>query len=204
MVSKKDRRRKAIATLPGQVDILTMQKIDAPRLPSKIPPGVHTIFFGLGPGLESARRGHYYPGKNNYFWKLLHNSGIWPDPITSDDDDRILGGGFGLADVISRPTMGSVHPTKAEFLQAKQRVRNLVVTHRPKLVVFVGMAAYRTFLRRETAKFKYGKQPDAIEGSKVFVVPSTSGASTADTTYDEKMEWFQALKKEIDQVRPAT
>lgn len=199
-VGKKDRRRKAFANLPGQMT-LDGQELAAPRLTFKIPPGVHTLFLGLGPGLESAKRGHYFPGKNNYFWKLFFNSGIWPNELTSDDDDQITAGGFGLADVISRPTLGSVHPTKAEFLAAKQRVRSIVGTHRPRLVVFVGLRAYRTFLRRDKSKINYGLQEGMVEGAKVFVLPSTSGASAGETSYDEKLDWFRKLKDEIDKVR---
>lgn len=197
---KKDLRRKAAAHLPGQRDLDGSIKPTV-SLPPKIPVGVHTLFLGLGPGLESAIRGHYFPGGNNYFWKLLYRSGLWPQEITSDEDDLILAEGFGLADVIERPTKGTVLATKAEFLNAKDRVRKLVETHKPKLVVFVGLKSYRTYLRRENAPVEYGEQSLGIGSARVFVLPSTSGASGAITTYAEKLEWFKRLALVVAQVR---
>ena len=199
-IARKDRRRKAAAVLPGQVDLAGTRK-PAVRLPLKIPPGVHTLFLGLGPGMESAKRGHYFPGASNYFWKLLYRSEIWPEKIDSDHDDEILKAGFGLADVIQRPTEGTVVATKAEFMNAKERVRALVNEHKPKLVVFVGLKAFRTYLRRDDSEVEYGVQTVRIGDAKVFVVPSTSGASVGVTSYDEKMDWFVKLKAEIELVR---
>lgn len=197
---RKDRRRKAAAHLPGQRDLRGDPKPSV-TLPPKIPPGVHTLFLGLGPGLDSAIKGHYFPGTNNYFWKLLFRSGLWPEEIKADQDDEILRDGFGLADVIERPTLGTVLATKAEFLNAKDRVRKLVDHHKPKLVVFVGKRAYRTYLRRSDAEFAYGEQPTTIGAARIFVLPSTSGASGAITTYAEKLAWFKQLKVVVEAVR---
>lgn len=124
-------------------------------------------------------------------------SGLCPEATDSDHDDEILARGFGLADVIERPTEGSVLATKAEFLNAKSRVTALVEKHKPKLVVFVGLKAYRTFLRKEQAKVQYGEQTTRIGTARVWVVPSTSGASAAITSYAEKMEWFEKLNTEV-------
>lgn len=189
---RKDRRRKAAAHLPGQLDLDGKSK-EVVSLPPKIPPNVHTLFLGLGPGLQSAIRGHYFPGHNNYFWKLLRFSGLCPAATDSDHDDDILAYGFGLADVIERPTEGSVLATKAEFLNAKARVTALVEMHKPKLVVFVGLRSYRTFLRKDKAVVEYGEQSARIGTARVWLVPSTSGASVGITSYSEKMEWFEKL-----------
>jgi TDG/mug DNA glycosylase family protein len=193
---KKGRRRKAAATLRGQVD-LNQQPKPHVSLPLKIPANCHTLFMGLGPGLESARKGRYFPGKSNYFWKLLKHSKLCPSATDSEHDDEILQFGFGLADVIERPTEGSVLATKFEFMNSKERVRKIVQTHKPKIVAFVGLKAYRTYLRDESASLEYGEQRHLIEGARVWVLPSTSGASVAVTSYSEKIEWFEKLAEAV-------
>ena len=198
--SKKDRRRKAAATLPGQRN-LNNEPMKHVALPLKIPNPCHTLFLGLGPALDSALKGHYFPGASNSFWKLLFRSGIWPEEITSDQDDALAAQGFGLADVTSRTTQGTVTATKAEFFNARERVRKLVDAHKPRLVVFVGLKAYRTYLRKPTAPVDYGVQVQNIGGARVFVLPSTSGASMAITSYAEKLEWFKRLAAEVSAAR---
>jgi double-stranded uracil-DNA glycosylase len=198
--SAKGRRRKAAAHLPGQRDLMGQAKPSV-TLPPKIPKGVHTLFLGLGPGLDSAIKGRYFPGSNNYFWKLLFRSGLWPTEITCEQDDEILAGGFGLADVIERPTQGTVLATKAEFLNAKDHVRKLVAEHKPRLVAFIGLQSYRTYLRRPDAQVEYGLQDSKIGDAAVFVLPSTSGASAAVTSYAEKLDWFKELARVVQRVR---
>src|SRR5437867_2612604 len=84
------------------------------RLPDKIPRNVHTLFVGINPGKRSAKIGHYYGGHSNYFWKLLTASGIWPDVLDTYDDDQLVRNGFGLTDVVKRPTTGVSQLTSSD------------------------------------------------------------------------------------------
>jgi mismatch-specific thymine-DNA glycosylase len=169
---KKARREKALTPEPGQTT-LTGQVIVAPQLAFKIPANPHTVFFGLGPGERSAKIGHYYPGATNQFWKFFYESGLWPEPITAEEDDKILAAGFGLADVSHRPTKGAVHTTKAAYFQARQIVKDILAKHHPKTIAFVGKESYSVFTRRATKDLEHGRQPD-FEGVAVFLLPTPS------------------------------
>jgi len=187
---------------PGQRDLF-LQPVESLSLPDKIPKQVHTLFIGVNPGVRSARIGHYYAGHSNYFWKLLFNSGIWPKRITTEDDDAVTTGGFGFTDTCKRPTPGTGALKKIDFAASRNHVSKVVKKHKPNLVVFVSKTAVRAYLGSRSKVIRYGVQEWDIEGSRVFVVPSTSGASLGDTSYQAKLKWFRDLRKEIAGYRPS-
>ena len=61
---------------------------------------------GINPGLYSAYKLHYYAGPGNHFWKCLYLSGLVPEPLSPEDDDRIHDFGIGLTNMVARPTRG--------------------------------------------------------------------------------------------------
>lgn len=166
-------------------------------LSDKIPKKCHTLFVGVNPGIRSATIGHYYGGHSNYFWKLLHASGIWPAPLKTEDDDKIVQKGFGLTDVAKRPTPGIAGLRNTDFTVSRDRIRTIAAQTKPYTIVFVSKKAVRVYRGDPTYVVKYGLQAWKIEERDVFVVPSTSGASLADTSYDEKLKVFKALRSHI-------
>lgn len=184
----------------GQRDLF-LKPLEALSLPDKIPKDVHTIFIGVNPGVRSARIGHYYAGHSNYFWKLLFNSGIWPNRITTEDDDAVTSAGFGFTDTCKRPTPGTGALKKIDFAASRNHVSRIVRKHRPKLVVFVSKTAVRAYLGGHLKPVSYGVQKWEIEGCRVFALPSTSGASLGDTSYRAKLNWFRSLRVEISRYR---
>jgi double-stranded uracil-DNA glycosylase len=186
----------------GQRDLYA-KPVEALSLPDKIPKGAHTIFVGVNPGVRSARIGHYYAGHSNYFWKLLFNSGLWPRKLTTEDDDSVTTGGFGFTDTCKRPTPGTGALKRIDFAESKNHVTQVVKAYNPKLIVFVSKTAVRAFLGSHTRPVAYGVQLWRIEDSRVFVVPSTSGASLGDTSYHLKLKWFRKLREEVSSYYPA-
>src|SRR6187431_3240057 len=79
---------------------------DLPLLRDRIAPGVRVLFVGINPGVRSALTGHHFAGFSNRFWRLLHDSGLVPEPVTFQDDDRLPGWGFGITNVVARATPG--------------------------------------------------------------------------------------------------
>lgn len=190
------RKRKVHA--PGQAN-LNLDKLPPLELPDKIPEDCHTLIVGFGPGKDSARTGHYYPGANNYMWKLLHRSGIMPELVKEGGDDVMVSMGFGFTDVVKRPTKGTIQATHAEMMNAKPRLLHLVEDLGVKVVVFVGLDAIRTFLRKPNHSIQYGIQEHVVLGDAiVFVVPSTSGASVGSTIWEDKLASFDELKQLLD------
>ena len=194
-----DRRARKRLTAPraGQRD-LEGRAITKLYLDDKFPSRMHTLFIGVNPGVRSAVIGHYFGGHTNTFWKLFHASGLWPVSITTVDDDKVVLGGFGFTDTSKRPTPGINGLKKGDFLETKNRIRRIVAGRKPRMVVFVSKTALRAYLGKKDSRVSYGLQDFKIHDAEVFAVPSTSGASMADSSYRTKLRWFRRLKESLD------
>ena len=151
------------------------------------------LFVGTNPGAKSARIGHYFAGASNMFWRLMHESGLTGERPTTETDHRMLDYGYGLTDVVKRPTRSTSDLTWQDGAGARRRLDGIIAGHEPGTVAFIGKAGYRYYLGNRTIALRYGTQRP-IHGSRAYLLPSTSGASFADTKYSEKMYWYKWLK----------
>ena len=87
------------------------------RLTDRIKPRVRVLFVGINPGVRSALTGHHFAGYSNRFWKLLFESGLVPTPITFEQDDRLPDFGFGITNLVARPSPGIDDLTPAEYVE---------------------------------------------------------------------------------------
>src|SRR5512145_2352654 len=85
------------------------------RLRDRIKPGGRVLFVGINPGVRSAITGHHFAGYSNRFWKLLWESRLVPEKITYEDDDRLVEWGYGITNLIARPTPGINDLRPAEY-----------------------------------------------------------------------------------------
>ena len=67
---------------------------------------MRVLLVGINPGVRSSQVGHHFAGPSNRFWKLLYESRLVPEPIGFADDDRLSEWGFGITNLIPRPTAG--------------------------------------------------------------------------------------------------
>src|SRR5437870_12235877 len=77
-----------------------------PPLRDYIPTAPLVLFVGINPGIRSATVGHHFAGYSNRFWKLLHESGLVPERIATEDDRRLPEWGFGITNLVPRATPG--------------------------------------------------------------------------------------------------
>ena len=73
-------------------------------LPDCIRPNLKILFIETNPRLKSVRIGHYFAGSSNMFWRLLHESKLTEERLTTKTDSSILDYEYGLTDVVKRPT----------------------------------------------------------------------------------------------------
>lgn len=146
-------------------------------LPDVLTTGLHVVFCGTQAGAVSARRGAYYAGPGNKFWKTLFETGLIPEPLGPADFRELPRYGIGFTDVAkgtSGPDTALMrhHVDIAGFL-AKLR------EHAPAIVAFNGKRAAQAALGEERGhRLAYGLQPSPLVGSRVFILPSTSGAAS--------------------------
>src|SRR5690242_20671725 len=93
-----------------------------PLLRDRIRPGVRVLFVGINPGVRSSLTGHHFAGFSNRFWKLLSESGLVPERIGYEDDVRLPEWGFGITNIVARPTPGIDTLEAREYVEGRVRL----------------------------------------------------------------------------------
>lgn len=172
------------------------------RLKDRIAPGVRVLFVGINPGVRSAETGHHFAGFSNRFWKLLFESGLVPEPMTWQDDVRLPEFGYGITNLVARPSPGTDDLAPAEYAAGWTVLEGKLRTYRPSIVALVGVTLYRAILplvapaQRLPARIPLGPQPVTVHGARIFVLPNPSGRN-ANFSYAEMLTSFKALKEGI-------
>ena len=174
-----------------------MSRIIAAALPplrDRIEPGVRVLFVGINPGIRSSLTGHHFAGFSNRFWKLLYESGLVPEPITYQDDDRLPEWGYGVTNIVARPTPGIDTLRPEEYVEGRVRLRRKINRHRPTIVAAVGITVFRALFPERKGAVAVGLQPERIGSSALFVLPNPSGRN-ANFSYAEMLDAFRALRR---------
>ena len=116
------------------------------RLRDRVAPGLRVLFVGINPGVRSAVTGHHFAGYSNRFWKLLWESRLVPEPVTFEDDDRLTAWGFGITNLIARPSPGIDDLRPAEYVDGWRVLERKVARLQPSIVALIGVTLYRAVL----------------------------------------------------------
>ena len=154
------------------------------------------LFVGINPGVRSALTGHHFAGYSNRFWKLLHQSGLVPEPVTYLDDDRLPEWGYGITNVVARATPGIDELKPEEYAAGRLRLRAKVRRYQPKVVAFVGITVYRAMFPEHRGAVGIGLQEERLGEVVVFVLPNPSGRN-ANYSYDEMLRAYRALARHL-------
>jgi TDG/mug DNA glycosylase family protein len=165
-----------------------------PPLRDRIKPGVRILFVGINPGIRSSLTGHHFAGFSNRFWKLLFESKLVPEPITFEDDDRLPEWGYGITNIVARPTPGIDTILPPEYVEGRLKLRRKILRYRPPIVAMVGVTVFRAMFRDRRGVVRLGPQPERIGETEVFVLPNPSGRN-ANFTYAEMRAAFRQLKR---------
>lgn len=153
-------------------------------------PGVHLVLCGINPGRASAAASAHFANPRNDFWRLLHAAGFTPRVFAPQEQHELLSLGIGLTNAARRTTRGSGDLRKADFTGSAERLEEIARTYRPKVIAFVGKAAFSGVYGERA---RHGLQERALAETKLFVLPSTSPANAA-VSWDERLRWFRALR----------
>lgn len=185
---------------------------EALRLKDRIAPGVRVLFVGINPGVRSAQTGHHFAGYSNRFWKLLFDAELVPEPITYEDDDRLPELGFGITNLVARPTPGIDTLAPAEYVVGWKILERKIRKYSPGVLALVGVTLWRAILpllpldaavRASLKKRRaLGPMPLRLHGADVFVLPNPSGRN-ANFAYGEMLEAFRSLRGRVAGANPA-
>ena len=169
-------------------------------LRDRIKPGVKVLFVGINPGMRSEAIGHHFAGYSNRFWKLLYESGLVPEPIGAEDDDRLPEWGFGMTNLVPRATPGIDTLTREEFAAGVHVLRRKIVRFKPRVVVLIGVTVFRSlFGRGGGVPVRLGLQRERLENARVFVLPNPSGRN-ANFSYAEMLASFRGLRRVVSRM----
>jgi TDG/mug DNA glycosylase family protein len=138
-----------------------------------IAPGLRVLFVGINPGLWSGAVGHHFARPGNRFWKVLHAAGFTERLLSPFDERELLARGLGITNVVRRTTQAAAELSPEELQRGARRLRAKVVRHRPRIVAFLGLGAYRVALARPAARI--GPQADRFGRARLWVLPNPSG-----------------------------
>jgi len=183
------------ATIP-----ILEQKIEVRRLPDILFPGIRVLFVGDNPGIKSAADGHWYAHATNHFWPLLFESGLIPEPLTSEKDMKVTKYGIGLTCLVGRSSRSSSELSKKELTNGLEELKEKLRKYRPQLVCFNGKGIYEEAVTGRLCKI--GMQPvklDAGEGYVVqcYVMPSSS-ARVKSHSRNDKLQCLKEIKVFLD------
>ena len=137
---------------------------------------MRVLLIGINPGIRSAETGHHFAGYSNRFWKLLYESRLVPEAIGYEDDVRLPEFGFGITNLIPRPTPGIDTLKADEYIAGARALRRKVRRWQPDVVAFIGVTLFRAvFSRRAGDRVALGLQTEMFESARVFVLPNPSG-----------------------------
>jgi TDG/mug DNA glycosylase family protein len=126
-----------------------------------------------------------------------------PEPITYVDDRRLTEFGFGITNLIARPTPGIDTLSPAEYVAGWKVLERKIKKFKPAVVALVGVTVWRAIVplldvdeETRTALRKSpcpGPQPVTVHGARIHVLPNPSGRN-ANFSYVEMLEAFRVLK----------
>jgi len=154
------------------------------------------LFVGINPGIRSSLTGHHFAGFSNRFWKLLYESRLVPEPIGYEDDGRLPEWGYGVTNIVARPTPGIDTLRPEEYVEGRVRLRRKVRRYAPAVVAAVGVTVFRALFPERKGAVALGPQVEQIGGASVFVLPNPSGRN-ANFSYAEMLAAYRLLARHL-------
>lgn len=142
-------------------------------LPDLLLPGLKVVFCGTAAGAASARRGAYYAGPGNKFWKTLYAVGLTPRLLEASKFPLLPQYGIGLTDIAKTYSGADSGLRRSHFDSAGLRLK--IQENAPLAFAFNGKKAAQAFYGTNVM---YGQQSARVGTTEMFVLPSTSGAAS--------------------------
>ncbi len=146
-------------------------------LPDVLETGLTTVFCGSAASSASARLGAYYAGPGNRFWPALFEARLTPDLLAPSDFRRLPEFGIGITDLAKHEAGMDVALSSNAYDAGA--LREKIETYRPLHLAFTGKRPAGIFLLEALGATigDYGEQPATIGETRIFVLPSPSGAA---------------------------
>ena len=108
----------------------------------------------------------------NMLWPTLHAVGLTPRLLRPEEYREVLSFGLGLTDLAKAVSGVDSQLSSGHF--DRERLAATILRYGPKIVAFTSKRAGSEFLGRPAT---YGFQPETVGSTRLFVLPSPSGAA---------------------------
>lgn len=143
-------------------------------IPDHIEHELKILFVGFNPSIRSSQTGYHYANPTNRFWKILHQAELTPRKFLPEENSKLLELGFGLTNIVARPTKEAAEITNEEYRIGAEKLRRKILRLQPAAVCFVGKGVYQQYSKKRIVPWGEQKDP-VIPGIAEFVAPSSSG-----------------------------
>lgn len=143
-------------------------------IPDHLRPGLKVLFVGFNPSIRSGEVGHHFANPNNRFWKILHEVGLTPRKYRPDEDASLLELGYGLTNIVARPTREAAEISAEEYAEGRILLKQKIHLNLPRVVCFVGKGVYRIYAGNRQPVWGF-QSNEIVPGVIDFVAPSSSG-----------------------------
>ena len=135
---------------------------------------LRVVLCGTAAGTTSAAERAYYAHRQNKFWKILHETRLTPELLQPHQFRSLLQHRIGLTDLV-KAGAGMDRAVLPKLTTAdRTRLNNAIATFRPQFLAFTSKSAGQKFFG---GKRDYGEQLELIGETRVWILPSTSGAA---------------------------
>ncbi len=142
-------------------------------VPDVVAPRLKVLFVGINPGLYSAAVRHHFARPGNRFWPALHRAGFTPRLLTPCEERALLQYGCGISNIVNRATASAAELSEQELKRGGRRLATKVKRLRPRVVVVLGVGAYRAAFGRKHVTV--GPQQETLGDAAIWVLPNPSG-----------------------------
>lgn len=143
------------------------------------------LFVGINPGLWTAATNAHFARRGNRFWPALFAAGITPYEVDASDGMRaedvvmLAELGIGITNVVPAASARADELTREQLRAGGVALESKVRALQPRVVAVLGLTAYRAAFDR--AKAVAGRQPEALGGAELWVLPNPSGLNAHET-----------------------
>lgn len=145
-------------------------------LPDILRNGLIIVFCGTAVSRVSAMAGAYYANPGNAFWRTLYLIGMTPRLFAPQEFRKLTNLRLGLTDLAKAAVGSDRDLLPADYDSAALTAK--IERYQPQIVAFTSKRACRTWLGSAGSPgIPYGWQAQMIGVTRLFVLPSPSGAA---------------------------
>jgi TDG/mug DNA glycosylase family protein len=165
-----------------------LQSFVGARVDDLLGPGLRLLFVGINPGLWTAAVNAHFARPGNRFWPALAAAGITPHRVDARaglaeaDRAMLVGRGIGITNLVPVATATAAELSPVQLRDGGERLRRVVVDHRPAVVAVLGVTAYRAaFGRRDATVGRQDGAGSELGDAQLWVLPNPSGLNAHET-----------------------